>query len=143
MLLEKVLLPSQEVLQHSQLQCMQQVGFWEVTDNAVEMLENIQTLVDLLTSKTCLCCCGIQITELSVQCVIPTLTRFDRKFAHIFGWAFVPVTNAILDDVKVSVFWVVSDLGVRRCNTTPEVVIGTLCVEYAAFRIHLGSENMT
>jgi len=143
MLLEKVLLPSQEVLQHSQLQCMQQVRFWEVTDNAVKMLENIQTLVDPLTSKTYICCWGIQITELSVQGVILTLTKFDWKFAHIFGWAFAPVTNAILDVVKVSGFWVVSDQGVRRCNTTPEVFIGISCVEYAAFRIHLWSENMT
>jgi len=115
---------------------MQQVGFWEVTDNAFEMPENIQTLVDPVTSKTCLCCYGILITEPSVQGVIPTLTRFDWKFAHFFGWAFAPITNAILDVVKVLVFWVVSNPGGRRFNTTPEVVISTLCIEYVAFRIH-------
>jgi len=66
----------------------------------------------------------------------PTLTRFDRKFSHFFGWAFVPVANAIFDVVKVLVFWVVSDPGGDRCNTMPEVAIGTSGVEYAAVRIH-------
>jgi len=129
MLLEEVLKPSQEVLRHSQLHCMQQVGFREVTDNAVEIPENIRTSVDPGARKTCLRRRAIGIAEHSVEGVIPTLIRFDGKFAHFVVWAFAPVANAILDVVKVSVFWVVCDPGGGRCKTAPEVVIGTLGVE--------------
>jgi hypothetical protein len=75
--------------------------------------------------------------------VIPTVIRFDGKFAHFVVRAFAPVATAIFDVVKVSMFRVVGDPGGRRCNTVPEVVIGTSGVEYVAVRIHSGSDNMT
>ena len=68
--------------------------------------------------------------------MVLTVIRFDGKFAHFVVWAFVPIATAIFDVVKVSMFRVVGDPGGRRCNTAPEVAIGTSGVEYAAVRIH-------
>jgi hypothetical protein len=135
MLLEKVVQPSKEVLQHSQLHRVQQVWFRKVTNHAVEIPEHIRTLVDTVMRKTHLRFRSICLTEHSVQGVDPTLVRFDGKLAHLLVWALAPVANTILDVMKVSVFWVVGDPGGGRCNTVPEVAIGISGVEYTAVRI--------
>jgi len=136
MLLEKVLQPSKEVLQHSQLHCVQQVWFRKVTDHAVKIPEHIRTLVDATMRKTHLCFRSICFTEHSVQGVDPMLVRFDGKLAHLLVRALAPVANTILDIMKVSVFRVVGDPGGGRCNAVPEVAIGTSGIEYLAVRIH-------
>jgi len=88
------------------LPLQQQVGFRQVTDNAVKIPENIRTLMDPMVRKRFLWHSAIHITEHSVQGVAPMLIRFDRKFTHFIVWVFVPVANAILEVVKISVCWV-------------------------------------
>jgi hypothetical protein len=68
--------------------------------------------------------------------VDPTRVLFDGKHAHLLVRALAPVANTILDVMKVSVFRVVGDPGGGRCNTVPEVAIGTSGVEYAVVGIH-------
>jgi hypothetical protein len=57
-----------------------------------------------------------------------------RHVTHLLLWALTPVANAVLDVVKIAVFWVISHPGCEDWVTIPDPPISAVGVKVSKIR---------
>jgi hypothetical protein len=95
MSLQEVENPLLEVVKHTYLHCMEEVGDREVVHNTGNVLQHIESSLNMVRREFCIGCIGVRITEHSVLVVIPpgVLLVMRHIISKFVLWTLAPNTG--------------------------------------------------